>query len=443
MSATIGFISLGCPKNQVDAELMLSRLVGAGYKLSESPIDCDVVIINTCAFIDDAKKESIDNIIEMGEIKKDGDIKKIVVTGCLSQRFGEEVLTEMPEVDGVVGLGANGRIEDVVARVLRGEKVLELPEKTELPLCGERLLTTPEHWAYLKIAEGCSNGCSFCAIPSIRGRYRSRSIGELVDEAAKLAARGVRELVLVAQDTTYYGYDLYGEYSLDKLLAALAGVEGISWLRVLYCYPERITDALIDEIAKNDKVVKYLDIPIQHADADVLRRMGREGDLTQILALVAKLRERIPGIALRTTVMTGFPGETEEAFGKLQELVERARFDKLGVFAYSQEEGTPAGRMDCQIDDETKLRRKELIEEKQAAIQAELQRDRIGGEFVAIVEDYDGFSDSYFGRLYCDAPDIDFSVRFVCPWELSNGEIVRVAVLDVDENGCDLIAEVI
>ncbi len=313
----IGMISLGCPKNQVDGEAMLAKLSAAGFEIVSAIEDSDLMIVNTCGFIEAAKTEAIETILEVAEYKKAGLINAIVVTGCLAERYQEEILKEMPEVDAVVGIGANGDIVKICQKALLGIETAFFPNKCYLPIDDERVLSTPSHWAYLKIAEGCDNRCAYCAIPSIRGAFRSRTMESIVEEAKSLAARGVKEVILIAQDTTKYGQDLYGEYKLDELLKQLVKIDGIEWIRLFYCYPQRITDSLIDVIAKEDKICKYIDIPLQHADKAVLRSMNRVGDGEEYQALLEKMRSRIDGLALRTTFMVGFPGETEEQFETL------------------------------------------------------------------------------------------------------------------------------
>lgn len=441
MPKKIGMISLGCPKNQVDAELMLAKLANAGYEITNEVDGADAVIINTCGFIEEAKQEAIENILDMAELKKEGVIGKIIVTGCLAERYREELLHEMPEVDAVAGLGANGDIVDVCARTLENETVEVFGEKTCLPLSGERLLTTPAWFAYLKIAEGCSNCCSYCAIPSIRGPFRSRPPEDILEEAKHLAESGVKELIVVAQDTTRYGEDLFGKSALPALLAALSEIKGIEWIRVLYCYPERITDALLDVVAAHDNIVPYFDIPIQHADADILRAMNRKGDKQSLLALLEKIRTRLPDAVLRTTLITGFPGESEEAFETLCDFVKEAQFDRLGCFAYSAEEGTPAAALPDQIDDDVKRERGEVIMNIQYRIFEERNRLCIGKTFKTVVEGYDPYTDSYYGRTYRDAPDIDGQVKFTCGYELQEGDFVDVEIFDTLDY--DLIGEVV
>ena len=421
MSKKIGMISLGCPKNQVDAEIMLARLAEDGFEITNEVDGADAVIVNTCGFIEDAKKEAIENILDMAQLKKEGIIGKIVVTGCLAERYKEEIFKEIPEVDAVVGLGSNADICAVCKRVLEGEAVESFGEKTCLPLSGERLLTTPEWFAYLKIAEGCSNHCTYCAIPSIRGAFRSRKPEDILAEAKHLAEMGVKELIVVAQDTTRYGEDLYGKSALPALLKALSKIEGIQWIRVLYCYPERITDELLDVMAETENIVNYLDIPIQHADASVLRAMNRRGD--------------------RESLTTGFPGETEEAFETLCDFVKEARFDRLGCFAYSAEEGTPAADLPNQIDEDVKRERGDIVMEMQYRIFDEKNRENIGKIFKTVVEGYDPYTDSYFGRTERDAPDIDGQVKFTCGYELHEGDFVDVEIFDVLDY--DLVGEVV
>ena len=441
MSKKIGMISLGCPKNQVDAEIMLASLAEDGFEITNEVDGADAVIVNTCGFIEDAKKEAIENILDMAQLKKEGIIGKIVVTGCLAERYKEEIFKEIPEVDAVVGLGSNADICAVCKRVLEGEAVESFGEKTCLPLSGERLLTTPEWFAYLKIAEGCSNHCTYCAIPSIRGEFRSRKPEDILAEAKHLAEMGVKELIVVAQDTTRYGEDLYGKSALPALLKALSKIEGIQWIRVLYCYPERITDELLDVMAETENIANYLDIPIQHADASVLCAMNRKGDSESLLQLIEKIRARIPDAVLRTTLITGFPGETEEAFETLCDFVKKARFDRLGCFAYSAEEGTPAAALPNQIDEDVKRERGDIVMEMQYRIFDEKNRENIGKIFKTVVEGYDPYTDSYFGRTYRDAPDIDGQVKFTCGYELHEGDFVDVEIFDVLDY--DLVGEVV
>lgn len=433
MSKKIGMISLGCPKNQVDAEVMLSNLADNDFEIVNDPADADVVIVNTCGFIEDAKKESIENILDMISYKEDYPEMKILVTGCLAERYQSEIFNEIPEVDGVIGIGANEDICEICDKLIKGEKAEAYPPKTDLKIEGDRILTTPPYSAYLKIAEGCSNHCTYCAIPGIRGEFRSRPSESILAEAKKLASEGVKELVVVAQDTTRYGEDLYGKNALVPLLRALSMVEGIEWIRLLYLYPERIDDALIDEIANNEKIVKYMDIPLQHCSKNVLKRMNRHGDRETLTALLNKIRDRIDSVTIRTTFIAGFPGETEEEFNELCEFVEEMRFERMGCFAYSEEEGTPAAKLDGMLDSEIRAERAEIINERQNAILDEISESLIGKTLETIVEGYDSYSDSYYGRTTMDAPEIDTQINFVCGYELNDGDIVDVEIINIVE----------
>lgn len=441
MSYNVGFISLGCPKNQVDAELMLAKIEKAGFNIVDVAYEADVVVINTCGFIEDAKKEAIDNILEMAELKNEGSIQKIIVTGCLAERYKDEIMKEFPEVDGVIGLGANGDIVAVINAVMSDAAVAQFPEKDEMPLGGERLLTTPQHWAYLKIADGCSNCCTYCAIPAIRGGFRSRPIEEIVEEAEKLAADGTKEIIVIAQDTTRYGLDLYGELKLPELLRRLNDIDGLEWIRMLYCYPDRITDELIDTMASCEKVLHYIDLPLQHADGRVLKAMNRTGDRASLEALIDKIREKMPDVVLRTTFITGFPGEDEEAFNNLSEFIDDIMFDRLGCFAYSAEEGTPAAEMDNQVDKDVRKHRADVIMEQQYDIFEFKQRKLIGEKIKCIVEGYDAYTDSYFGRTWKDAPEIDSVVYFTGIGDYNEGDIVDVEIFDINEY--DLLGEIV
>ncbi len=430
---TIGMISLGCPKNQVDAELMLDKLARAGFAISGDIEGCDAVIVNTCGFIEAAKVEAIENILDMAEYKKSGDIQKLIVTGCLSERYQYDIRKEMPEVDAVVGIGENANIVQIVDEVLGGDLVEAFADKELLPLTGGRILTTPDYWAYLKIGDGCSNNCAFCAIPEIRGKFRSRSIEDIVDEAKTLAAQGVKEVVLISQDTSLYGRDLYKENKLPELLTAISEVGGIEWIRFLYCYPERIGDELLDVMATNPKVCHYLDIPLQHADKSVLRGMHRPGDRETFENLIKKIREKVPDMVIRTTVMTGFPGETDEQFEELAEFVKAMKFDNLGCFAFSPEEGTVAAEREDQIDEEVKVHRQDLIMQLQHVIVLENNKKFLGKTLKVLVDGYNSYDDTYVGRFYGQVPDIDGTVLFTSPRELMPGEFVDVTVLGFDE----------
>ena len=349
MAIKVGFVSLGCPKNLLDTENMLYMLADSGFELVPEDVDADVIIINTCAFIESAKQEAIDNILDVAWLKENHTLKGIVVTGCLAQRYKEEVLERMPEVDCVIGTGSISHIAEAVRAAYNGEKYTCFEDVNDSPFYSERVITTPEYFAYLKIAEGCDNRCTYCVIPDIRGKFRSRSIDDIVAEAKDLAALGVKELCLVAQDTTRYGEDIYGTYCLDSLLQALSEIESIQWIRLMYCYADRLTDAVIDEIANNPKVAKYIDLPLQHISDPVLKRMNRRDNEESIRAMITKLRERVPGITIRTTFITGFPGETQEDFEKLKSFIKEIRFERLGVFEYSREENTPAYDLPDQI----------------------------------------------------------------------------------------------
>ena len=444
MAYKVGMVSLGCPKNQVDGEIMLSLLRDAGYELTPDENEADAVIINTCGFIEDAKRESIENILELAALKKDGSLKAVVVTGCMAERYRGQVRAEMPEVDAVVGLGGNAKIVEVLDKVLLKSAVELFAEKSALPLGGKRVLTTPPYTAYLKIAEGCDNRCSYCAIPQIRGRYRSREIDDILREAERLAETGVRELVLVAQDTTRYGEDLRGRAMLPELLAKLEKIEPLRWIRVLYTYPERITDELIGVIANGDKILHYLDMPIQHCDAGILARMNRPGGRERLTALIAALRRRIPDIVLRTTLIAGFPGETRAQFESLMEFVGQARFDRLGCFVYSPEEDTKAALFEDQIDGKTKKARADSLMRLQADIAAEKGRARVGSRAQVLVEGYDGYIKHFYGRSYAEAPEIDGKIFFKSKRRYAPGDFARVRItdtLDYDLLGQDIMEE--
>lgn len=440
MNYKVGMISLGCPKNQVDAEHMLAMMDAEGWKIVDYVDGCDVVIVNTCGFIDDAKKEAIENILDMVELKKEGVISKIIVTGCLAQRYKDEIVKEIPEVDAVVGIGANGDIIKTVEEVMSGVDTIEkYPPQCELPLEGQRILTTPQYWAYLKIGEGCSNRCTYCTIPSIRGNMRSRSMENVIDEAKQLAELGVKELILIAQDTTSYGLDLYGELKLPELLNELCKIDSIEWIRLLYCYPDRITDELIETMKNQEKIVNYIDLPLQHADDKILKAMNRRGDQALIRSVISKLRSEIPDVVIRTTFIVGFPGEGEEEFETLAEFVNEIEFDRLGVFTFSPQEGTPAYDMDNQVEDDVKTRRGEVIMQDQYSIMEEKNNEKIGKTYKVVVEDYDGYSDSYTGRTYMDAPEIDGLVKFTSHKDLDIGDFVDVEFFDIEDY--DLIGE--
>lgn len=433
----VGMISLGCPKNQVDGEALLAKLAAAGYQIVNEIENSDVMIVNTCGFIEDAKREAIDTILEVAQYKEAGVISALVVTGCLAERYQDEILKEMPEVDAVIGIGANADIVKVCDKALCGIQTSNYPNKCYLPIDDERLLSTPSHWAYLKIAEGCDNRCSYCAIPGIRGKFRSRKIESVVDEAKSLVNRGVKEIILVAQDTTKYGQDLYGEYSLDKLLKELVKIDGLEWIRLFYCYPQRITDSLIEVIANEEKVCNYIDIPLQHSDTTVLKNMNRVGDGNDYRVLLDKMRKAIPDLALRTTFMVGFPGETDEQFENLCDFVKDMKFDKMGCFTFSPEEDTPAFDMDNQIDEDVKKRRQEVLMNAQYSITEASNKSRVGNVYKVII---DSFADGkYTGRSYMDSPEIDSGIIFTSNKKLNIGDFVNVKITDFD--GYDLIGE--
>ena len=435
MAIKVGMVSLGCAKNQVDGEMLMASLKNAGFELSDDAALADVAVVNTCGFIESAKQESIDEILELATLKKEGRIKKLVVTGCLAERYREEIHKELPEVDGVFGIGANGDIAACIESVLEGF-TQRFPEKEKMPLCGDRELSTPSYFAYLKIAEGCDNRCTYCAIPLIRGGYRSRTMESIEQEARALVENGAKELILIAQDTTRYGLDLYGEYSLAKLLRRLCKIEKLHWIRVLYCYPDAITDELLETIAEEEKIVKYIDLPLQHASGKVLSAMNRRGDRESLTVLMQKIREKIPGVTLRTTLITGFPGETEADFTELAEFVKEVQFERLGCFAYSQEEDTPAAELPGQIDEEVKNHRAELIMDSQMNIMDRLGEKQVGRDIEVLTEGFDRYAECWFGRSAMDAPDIDGKVFFTAETKPYFGELVTVHIDEAVD--CDL-----
>ena len=438
----VGMVSLGCPKNQVDGELLMAALKKAGFETVDDAALADVALVNTCGFIESAKKEAIEEILELAQLKKEGRIQKLVVTGCLADRYREEIHRELPEVDAVLGIGANGQIAEHLRSMLAGNFVEAFPEKDRLPLCGERELTTPSYFAYLKIAEGCDNCCSYCAIPLIRGGYRSRTMESIEEEAKKLVENGAKELILIAQDTTRYGLYLYGEYSLSKIMKRLCALEGLSWLRVLYCYPDAITDELLEVMAQEKKIVKYIDLPLQHASGKILQAMNRRGDRQSLTALLQKIREKVPGVILRTTLITGFPGETEEDFTQLAEFIKEIRFDRLGCFAYSQEEDTPAAQLPGQIEEEVKEHRAEIIMEDQMEIMEALGRRFVGSTLEVLVDGFDRYAECWFGRSAMDAPDIDGKVFFTTGGSKPIlGSFVKVQIDDCMD--CDLTGHLV
>jgi len=435
MQRKVAFVCLGCPKNQVNAERMMAGLEAAGFALAESVYDgADAVIVNTCAFIDDAKREAVEHILEMAELKKDGTVKKVIVAGCLAQGFAREIAREIPEADAVLGLGANGEIAGYVKAVLDGEAIVEFPDLACLPLNGPRRVTSPSHWAYLQVADGCDNHCAYCKIPALRGGFRSRALEDILDEANLLVDRGARELVLIAQDTTRWGLDLYGELRLPALLRELCKLDGLCRVRLLYCYPDEITGELIEVMAGEPKVAKYIDLPLQHIDDRILKAMGRRGTGDEIRALLDKLRERVPGIAIRTTFITGFPGEDEAAFEALSAFVEEQRFTHMGVFAFSPQEGTRACELPDQIEPETAQERASILTQQQAGIVARLRQEAVGQALGVIVDEYEPYTDSFFGRGEADAPEIDGAVVFTSQVNLHAGDMARVEIFDAKED---------
>ncbi len=426
----IGFISLGCPKNQIDTEVMLYELVEAGYEIVPEDIDADIVIVNTCAFIESAKKESIDNILDVAWLKDNGKLRGIIVTGCMAQRYCDEIKEELPEVDAIVGTGSLHDIKAAVEAVDAGEKYVSVRPNEELRLGGDRVLTTPEYTAYIKVAEGCNNRCAYCAIPSIRGAFRSRPMEDIVKEAKDLEGLGVKELIVVAQDTSRYGEDIYGSYKLAELLTKLTDETSIPWIRILYCYPDKITDELIRVIRDNPRILKYIDLPIQHISDHMLKSMNRHGDKALVKSVVEKLRREIPGIVIRSTVITGFPGETEEDFCELCEYVKEARFERLGVFTYSREEGTAAYDFPDQIDEQVKQDRCDMLMGIQADIHQSRNESKIGTEVEVLCEGFDTVAKTYYGRTSDDAPDIDAKVYFTSKTKLDAGTFVRVRITE-------------
>ena len=430
MGKRIGMISLGCAKNQVNAEQMLFLLQEAGFELLPSVEGADVVIINTCGFIDSAKSEAIDHILAMGALKAEGKIGKILVTGCLSQRYQNEILQELPEVDGVLGTGSYGSVVPAVRRLLEGESVCLFGDiHTPVDEVG-RVLTTPAHYAYLKIAEGCDNHCAYCVIPTLRGKFRSRTLDDCLYEARMLAEDGVKELIVVAQDTSRYGIDLYGERRLPELLRELCKIEKLHWIRIHYLYPDEITDELIEVIASEPKIVKYMDIPIQHVNERILKKMNRRGTRAELDELFRKLRERIPGVVIRTSLITGLPLEGEAEFEELCDWLRLHKLERVGAFAFSPEEGTPAAKME-HPDEETAVRRAEIVSELQSRIMDEYNEARVGTTLEALCEGFDADSERYFGRTYADSPDIDGRVVFTSQYPIPVGEFVPVRISGV------------
>nr|WP_330408052.1 30S ribosomal protein S12 methylthiotransferase RimO [Vallitalea guaymasensis] len=442
MNIKISFISLGCDKNLVDSEVMLGLLRDKGYTLINDETEADVIVVNTCGFIQDAKEESIGTIIEMGQYKENGKCKALIVTGCLAQRYQDELIKEMPEIDAILGVSNYDKVIEAVESVLDNKKYVAFEDNDHVPEeYINRVISSTGYSAYLKIAEGCDNHCTYCIIPKIRGKIKSRTMESLIEETKYLAQNGVKELILVAQDTTKYGIDIYGEKKLPALLRELCRVDGIEWIRLLYCYPEEITDELIEVMRDEEKVLNYLDMPIQHANNDILRRMARKGTKEMITDAISKLRKAIPDICLRTTLITGFPGETREQFEDMKEFVQDVRFDRLGVFSYSPEEGTPAALFEDQIDDDIKEARKDEIMALQQGISKSINEELVGKTYSVIIEGYMPEDRVYCGRTYRDAPDVDGMIFVSCPYELMSGDIINVRVSSSNEY--DLIGEII
>lgn len=437
----IGFISLGCSKNLCDTEVMLHHLVTAGYELTPDETAADVIIINTCAFIESAKKESIDNILDTAWLKENRSLRGIVVTGCMAERYREELLAELPEIDALVGVGSLESVVDAVKSILDGaeEKFTSFGDKDTCKLGGDRIVTTGETMAYMKIAEGCSNRCTYCAIPLIRGRMRSRSMEDLIAEAKDLESMGIRELNIIAQDTSAYGIDIYGEYKLPELIRRITAETKIPWIRLLYCYPDKITDELVREIAENDRVLKYIDIPIQHISDSVLKRMNRHGGSDTIKDAISRLRSAVPGIVLRSTAIVGFPGETEEDFRELCEFIKEAKFERFGAFTYSREEDTPAYDFDGIVDEQTAQDRYDILMRTQLSVSEKWNESRIGETLHVLCEGFDPVSEAYIGRSYAEAADIDGKIFFTASHPVNEGEMLDVKI--TESLDYDLIGE--
>ena len=431
----IGFISLGCSKNLVDTEVMLRTLYDAGFELTPDASEAEIIVVNTCGFIESAKQEAIDNILDVARLKEEGSLRYIIATGCLVERYREEVMRELPEIDALLGVGSISHIAEAAEAVMRGEKYISFDDKETSLLGGDRILTTEEHTAYLKIAEGCDNKCTYCAIPLIRGRMRSRTVEDIVKEARELDELGVKELNLIAQDTSRYGLDIYGKYALADLVRAITDNTKIPWIRLLYCYPDKITDELIEELRVNDRLLKYMDIPIQHISDSVLTRMNRHGGSSLIRETVKKLRERVPGIVLRTTAMVGFPGESEDDFAELCEFLKEAKFEHFGAFTYSPEEGTAAASFEQTVDEQTKQDRYDILMQTQLTVNEDIISKQVGKTVKVLCDGFDTIADIYYGRTYADAPDVDGRVYFKSESAVSAGDFVNVRVdeaLDYD-----------
>lgn len=441
MKEKISFISLGCDKNLVDSEKMLGLLSENGYSFTDDVNEADACIINTCSFINDAKEESIQNILDVAQLKENGKLKALIVTGCLAQRYSDDIKKEIPEVDAIVGINSFDKIVEVLKDCLNGNHPVVMDDLKNLPApVTKRVITTGGHFAYLKISEGCAKHCTYCAIPKIRGNYRSYPMEYLLDEAEKLADEGVKELIIVAQETTLYGVDIYGKKMLPELLTKLCEIPGFVWIRVLYCYPEEITDELIECIKNNKKICNYLDIPMQHCSNDILKRMGRRTSKEDIKALVNKLRTAIPDMAIRTTFIVGFPGETDDDFNELLEFVDEMNFDRVGVFTYSPEEDTPAASFDGQIDEEIKLKRKDELMFLQQEVSTDIGEETVGKKLLVMIEGKLPDENVYVGRTYKDAPDVDGYIFIYSDAELMSGDFAYVTVTGSMEY--DLIGEI-
>ena len=434
----VAMVSLGCPKNQIDAEMMLYDLKQKGFETVTDETAADVVIVNTCGFIEDAKREAIETVLSIAELKN-RNLKSLIVTGCLAERYGADMVAEMPEVDAVVGIGEKGKIAEIINNTLNGKGGLFAGDKYDLSIDMPRIVSTPKYTAYVKIAEGCDNCCTYCAIPMIRGRFRSRTVESVLDEISTLAKNGVKEIILVAQDTTRYGEDLYGKSKLPELIRRAAQIKGIEWIRTLYTYPERISDELIKTVAEVPQAVKYFDIPIQHCNGEILKRMNRTGNRETLTALMQKLRENIPGVALRTTLITGFPGESEAQFEELCDFVNDIKFDRLGCFAYSEEEGTVAAGFKDQIEPQLRADRAEIIMNDQLRIAIEKNRAKIGTVQRVLVEGFNEELACFTGRTAADAPEIDGKVYFMSQKKLTIGDFADVRINDAVEY--DLLGE--
>jgi len=425
----IMFASLGCDKNLVDTENMLGILNDNGFSFTDDEMEADVIVVNTCCFIHDAKQESIDTILEMAERKKDAVCKALIVTGCLAHRYKDEIQTEIPEVDALLGTTSYDKIAEVVKSVLEGKGYNVVDDANRLPIVeAKRIITTPGYYEYLKIAEGCDKHCTYCVIPSVRGNFRSFPIENLLEQAKHLVHNGAKELILVAQETTLYGSDIYGKKSLPRLLHELAKIEDLKWIRILYCYPEEIDDELIEAIKSEPKVCHYLDMPIQHASDNILKKMGRRTSKQELVDIITKLKTEIPDIALRTTLITGFPGETEEDHEEVMEFIDQMEFDRLGVFTYSKEEDTPAAKMPGQVLEETAQRYRDELMALQQEVSIDKSADMVGDTIEVMVEGYIAEDDTYVGRSYKDAPNVDGMVFFSCDRELMSGDFVKVNI---------------